>query len=161
MGSPVTGYRIFLRKADLSSFVLDFSYCDGSQTDIFEARQCLIPSSSFISTLYGYQWGQQVHSKIIAYNIYGDSVESDLSNPTTLMTNPNEPVSFIENTNLRSFFDIAFTWVDGASNMGSVIIDYELSFALGIEADAIFSVFQENIVGRAVTATGLISGQMY
>jgi hypothetical protein len=57
------------------------------------------------------------------------------------MTNPNEPVSFIENTNLRSFFDIAFTWVDGASNMGSVIIDYELSFALGIEADAIFSVF--------------------
>lgn len=56
-GSPVTGYRIFLRKSDQTSFAIDFSYCDGSQNDIFLAMQCLVPSSSFISQLYGYQWG--------------------------------------------------------------------------------------------------------
>jgi hypothetical protein len=111
--------------------------------------------------LYGYQWGQQVHAKIVAYNVYGDSADSDISNPTTLMTNPDAPVSLAENTSLRSFFDIAFVWNDGPSNMGSVIIDYELSIADGIEADATFSVFESNIVGRAYTAAGLTSGNMY
>lgn len=68
------------------------------------------------------------------------------------MTNPDEPVNLVENTSLRSFYDIAFTWADGASNMGSVIIDYEISHALGIDANAVFSVFEANIVGRAYTA---------
>jgi hypothetical protein len=77
------------------------------------------------------------------------------------MINPDAPVNFMENTSLRSFTDLAFTWQDGARNMGSPIIDYEISFALGIEYDGVFSVFSSNIIGRAYTATDLISGQMY
>ena len=98
---------------------------------------------------------------MVAYNLYGDSDASSLSNPTTLMTNPDPPVDLAENTSLRSFFDLALVWNDGASNMGSAIIDYELWIADGIAADAVFSLFTSNIVGRAFTATGLTSGQMY
>jgi len=120
----VIGYRVYLRKSDGVTFIINFSYCDGSQTSIFEARSCAIPSTSFVSQLYGLQWGEKVYAKIIAYNIYGESVFSPLSNPTTLMYNPDPPVSLTENTSLRSFFDVTFVWQNGAENRGSPIIDY-------------------------------------
>lgn len=40
------------------------------------------------------------------------------------MYNPDPPVNFIENESLRSFFDVAFVWQNGADNRGSPIIDY-------------------------------------
>lgn len=89
---------------------MDFTNCDGSLPAIFEAKSCAVPSSSFVSTLYGLQWGTEVYAKVVAYNIYGDSVDSDISNPTILMTNPDAPVLLTENTSLRSFFDLAFAW---------------------------------------------------
>lgn len=107
---------------------------------IFAARSCSIPSYTFVSTLYGKQWGTSVYASVVAVNIYGASVNSPLSSPTVLMTNPDPPLSLTENTSLRSFTQVAFVWIDGLSNMGAPIIDYQISIADGIDADATFRI---------------------
>jgi hypothetical protein len=77
------------------------------------------------------------------------------------MINPDPPVDLTENTNLRSFFDVAFVWQDGANTNGSPIVDYDISVADGIEADASFTIFQANIPTKSYTVTGLTPGNMY
>jgi len=76
-----------LQKLD-GTFNIDFTYCDGEDLETMAGMKCEIPSTSFVSTLYGLTWGDKVYAKVIAHNSYGDSLESDLSNPTILMTNP-------------------------------------------------------------------------
>jgi hypothetical protein len=56
------------------------------------------------------------------------------------MTNPDPPLGLTENTSLRSFTQVSFVWVDGLSNMGAPIIDYQISIADGIDANATFSI---------------------
>jgi hypothetical protein len=52
--------------------------------------------------LYGLDWGTAVYSKFVAYNIYGDSLNSPISNPTILMTNPDAPINLVENYSLKT-----------------------------------------------------------
>ncbi len=93
-----------------------------------------------MSTLYGKQWGTSVYASVAAVNIYGSSLNSESSSPTVLMTNPDPPLGLTENTSLRSFTQVSFVWVDGLSNMGAPIIDYQISIADGIDANATFSI---------------------
>jgi hypothetical protein len=101
-GSPITGYRVYLEKAD-GTFYIDFTNCDGSDADIFAARSCTIPSNSFVADLYDLDWGEEVFAKLVAYNIYGNSALSALSNPTVLMANPDAPITLQNILSLRSF----------------------------------------------------------
>lgn len=70
---------------------------------------------------------------MIAFNIYGDSSESSLSNPTVLMANPDVPHSLVEILELRSFTSVTFAWSDGSSFNGSPIIDYTILVAEGVD----------------------------
>jgi hypothetical protein len=46
-GSPITGYRIYLRKLN-GAYIQDFSHCDGSLDEIKTSLSCRIPTSTFI-----------------------------------------------------------------------------------------------------------------
>jgi len=97
--------------------------------------------------LYGLSWGSSVYAKVVAFNTYGYSNESPLSSPTVLMTNPDEPINLIENTNLRSFTQIAMVWDDGLSGNGSPVYAYVVSVAIGLDSTS-FTVLDDNVITK-------------
>jgi len=64
----------------------------------------------------------------VAINKYGDSLASDEGNGAEMWTNPDAPISLIEDLSGRSLNSIAFTWKEGASNGGSPVIDYRIYY---------------------------------
>jgi hypothetical protein len=158
-GQPILGYRIYFQKADLT-FNIDFTYCDGEDLQTLVGRRCSVPSNSFVSALYGLNWGDKLYAKITAHNSYGDSGDSALSAGLVLMTNPDAPVSLIENTNLRTYNTLALVWQDGASPNGDPVFEYVLSIAIGIDSTE-YSVFQDGIVTKSITIAGLTVGEFY
>lgn len=119
-----------------------------------------MPSNTFVSSLYGLAWGEEVYAKIVAYNIYGNSAESVLSNPTVLMADSDVPINLQENIALRSFTQVAFTWQDGLNNNGSPIVSYTVSVATGVGSTD-FTVLQTGVPVKKYTATSLIIGETY
>jgi hypothetical protein len=69
-----------------------------------------------------------LQAKIVAYNIYGDSVESDVGTGNIITTKPDTPINFIENTALRTASSLALKWEPGSSNGGTPLIYYRITY---------------------------------
>lgn len=158
-GQPILGYRVYLKKAD-GTFNIDFTYCDGEAPATMSERRCEIPAVSFVSELYGLTWGDSVYAKVVAHNVYGDSQESALSNPTLLMTTADAPINLQELTSLRSANAIGMIWEDGASEFGAPVTDYTISIAIGLTSTD-FTVLQELVLTKQFTAESLEVGTYY
>jgi hypothetical protein len=76
MGYQITGYKIFILQSDLLTYQIDYSYCDGTQDSIRIAASCSIPVTHLHTSYYNLPWGSSITAKVIASNIYGDSVIS-------------------------------------------------------------------------------------
>lgn len=112
-------------------FTLDLTYCDGSQVMIVLNEICSIPISELRGTLYGLPWGASIHAKLIAYNIYGDSVMSDVGNGAIIITNPDAPVNLAEVYASRTATSLGLSWELGPANGGSQVLDFTVSIADG------------------------------
>ena len=64
--------------------------------------------------------------RIIAYNFYGASDESEDTSVAIVLTVPSSPVDLLDNMSSASI--ISFTWSNGVSTGGSPIIDYRISW---------------------------------
>jgi hypothetical protein len=76
------------------------------------------------------------------------------SNPTVLVTNPDAPINLRENTLARSFTQIALAWDDGASSKGSPIIDYTVTYSIGLNSNT-FVVLQSGVLLKNYISTNL------
>jgi hypothetical protein len=128
-GSPILAYKIYIRTIDPTDYRIDAVNCDGSLDNIRDARQCTIPVTTLMTAPYSFDWGASIYAKVIATNVYGDSVESPEGNGAIIMTQPDSPANLQEVVTSRSATSITFTWDDGASNGGDTIIDYRVSYA--------------------------------
>jgi len=104
---------------------------------------------------YSLAWGDSVYAVLVAYNIYGDSVASNAGNGAVIYTYADAPVDLAEIIVARTPVSLTFVWSDGASNGGTSVIDYEISYD---NANAVFAVLASNVVERSFTATGLLYG---
>lgn len=68
-GTPITGYKIYIRKSDLT-YAQEPISCDASAS---LALTCSIPLSTLTATPFSLVNGQSVKAKLIAINLYGDS----------------------------------------------------------------------------------------
>lgn len=66
-------------------------------------------------------------AKVLAYNKYGDSIESEPGNGAIIITFADAPIDLAEVAILRTHSSISFTWAQGLSNGGSPEIDYRVS----------------------------------
>jgi hypothetical protein len=55
-------------------------------------------------------WGSSIYAKVIAYNYYGYSNESQLGNGAVILTYPDAPINIGEITSARSASSITFDW---------------------------------------------------
>lgn len=123
-GSPITGYRIELRQNDMTTFSQDMTNCDGSGALITASTQCSIPLSVLTAAPYSLVFGDSVFAKVVAYNYYGESAESDSANGAVILLVPDSPILLTENSAVTTAYVIGFSWLDGVSTGGTPIIDY-------------------------------------
>jgi len=71
---------------------------------------------------------------------------------------PDAPVSLADVEAVTNKDQIGLTWSEGASNVGTVVIDYKMWYA---EQGEVFTVLAENIVPTDYTALALTTGVWY
>jgi hypothetical protein len=111
-----------------------------------------VPISVLTVTPYSLPWGSNVHAKVIAYNIYGDSVISEPGNEAIILTVPDSPVSLVETVSERTDNSITFTWIEGATDGGAPVLDYTISYD---QSSDTYIELDSGITSLSYTATGL------
>jgi hypothetical protein len=157
-GSPILGYRIYIRKSDLTTYQLETTSCDGSDAAIISAAQCLIPISTLRASPFSLPWGSSVFAQLVGYNSYGDSAISPAGNGAIILTVPDAPTSLAEVTTSRTATSITFNWSAGASNGGAVVIDFRVNFD---QALSTYMIRASGVTSTQYTATGLTPGLTY
>jgi hypothetical protein len=78
------------------------------------AHQCEVPVEILINPPFSLPWGSDVYAKVIATNVYGDSLESPVGNGAKIITYPDVPVNFADDLSQRTSTAIGLKWEDGA-----------------------------------------------
>jgi hypothetical protein len=91
-GSAITGYLVTIKQKD-SSFSSDIVNCDMTSS---VATSCTVPVTVLRAAPFSLDWGDSAFAKVIATNIYGDSLESLEGNGAYITTNPDQPTNLVE-----------------------------------------------------------------
>jgi hypothetical protein len=118
---------IYIRKSDGTSFSISATSCDGSKAAIIASTSCIVPITTLRAGVFQLPWGSGVHAKVVAYNLFGDSLESAVGNGAIILTNPDAPVNLDETIASRSATSITLSWELGIENGGSAVLDYRVS----------------------------------
>lgn len=95
-GSAITGYIITIRKDDGSTFETEITSCDGANPTIVTQTSCSVPISTLRAAAFNLPWGSEIWAKIVAINLYGESVVSEAGNGAIILTFPDSPVNLQE-----------------------------------------------------------------
>ena len=114
-GSPITGYKVYIRKADFT-FIVDPSVCDGLDYLVMQNTQCIVLLNKLTSQPYNLMLGYSIQIKVIATNAYGDSEISEAGNGDIIVLVPDPVINLINNPTITSDSVIGINWTDGLSN---------------------------------------------
>ena len=59
-GTPITEYKVYIRKADLQ-YNLQYDLCNGKSSTVVQNTQCTVPLSALTSAPYNLQKGYSVN----------------------------------------------------------------------------------------------------
>lgn len=149
---------IYIRRADGSSFTVDATNCDGSNVAVIASSSCTVPITTLRAGAFQLPWGSGIYSKVVAYNLYGDSLESAVGNGAIILTNPDAPVNLAETIASRSATSITFSWEDGAANGGATVLDYRVSTDQSTDT---WIILESGITSKQYKASGLTAGKNY
>lgn len=97
-GSPITAYIIYIRHADEVTYSTELTACDGSESNIVSGTSCSIPISTLQADPFNLPWGSSIYAKVEAINDYGTSDTSVHGNGALILTKPDTPIDFQDNT---------------------------------------------------------------
>jgi len=124
-GSPITGYKVYIRKADFT-YILDPTICDGLDYLVLQNSQCIVFLDKLTSQPYNLMLGYRIQIKVIATNAYGDSEISQESNSDIIVLVPDPVINLINNPTITSDSVFGISWNVGPSDGGKDIIDYRI-----------------------------------
>jgi hypothetical protein len=157
-GSPITSYTIYIQQSDSATYSIQIEHCDGTDATILANSQCTVPVTILRAAPYSLPWGTDVHAKVVATNLYGDSGESAVGNGAVITTTPDLPINLIEYYPDRSATTVGMTWDQAPFNGGAVIIDYRVNIAV---AGGSFSILASGLLLPEYTAINLTPGVNY
>lgn len=108
---------------------------------------------------YSLNWGDSIYAKVKATSVVGDSGNSPAGNGAVILTNPDPPVTLANNVASTSSTKIAMTWSAGASDGGTPVIDYRISYKL--TSDLSFAVLVSGVTTTSYETTSLTQGSQY
>ena len=137
------------------SFSVETTSCDVSTSTL---TTCTIPVAALRSSPFSLDWGSSVFAKVIAVNLYGDSLESEAGNGAVITTTPDAPTDLLEVYEQRTKSTLGLSWAAPVFTGGAVIEDYRINIA---EQGQAFSVLASGITDTAYLATDLTFGVNY
>jgi hypothetical protein len=155
-GSPIFGYIITFLQSDGATYETELTSCDGSNPSIVTDKSCSVPIASLRASSFQLLWGSSIYAKVVAINLYGESVASEPGNGAIILTFPDVPLNTAENYSLREAYQLAITWEEGAANGGTPVIDYRVKYQTG---DTLIVV--ENIEALTLIASSLTNAVNY
>jgi hypothetical protein len=157
-GTPLTGYKVYIRQANLS-YILDNTVCNGLSATVIANSQCTVPLSKLTASPYNLLKGYSIFAQVIATNLYGDSLLSQPGNGGVIVLVPDSPVSLANNPSVTSKSVIGITWNDGSSDGGTAVIDYRISYD---QSTGNYIILESGITTKTYTTTvTLTSGRTY
>jgi hypothetical protein len=66
--------------------------------------------------------------KVIAINVYGESDYSEIGEGAVIKLRPDAPINLENDPAITDAFSIAFTWIEGASDGGTPVIDFDIYY---------------------------------
>jgi hypothetical protein len=123
-GSPITGYKVYIRENDSLVYTQESSYC--VENDL--GTSCQILLTLLAAEPWNLGLNVDIWAKVIAVNQYGDSPLSAGGNGAINKLVPDAPVALTNDFASTDNQKIRFTWSDGASDGGVTIIDYEILY---------------------------------
>lgn len=101
-----------------------------------------------------------VYAKVAATNVVGDSIYSEVGNGAEIAISfmPDAPVNLTRDEENTSLTVLSFTWQDGASNGGQLILDYRVQFDQGRDE---WRELQANVLTQSLTVSGATPGTSY
>lgn len=97
-----------IKKADTGFF--ETSSCNGANAAIRDAKECIIALSVLYDLPYSLVLSNKIEAKIIAYNAYGQSAESDVGGTALIVFVPSQPLSLANNPAITMGTSIGITW---------------------------------------------------
>jgi hypothetical protein len=125
-GSIITGYTVSIRESDDVTYTTELTNCDMTSST---ATTCTVPVTTLSSTPFSLAWGTSVYAKVIATNVYGNSLESVEGNGAVITTTPDVPTSVVEVDAGRTKSTLGLSWTAPVFTGGDVIIDYQINIA--------------------------------
>jgi len=107
-GSSITGYKVQMRQSDLATF--SQVTCTETMSNVVSFTVCSVSIASARGAPFNLAWGSSILAKIVATNVYGDSVPSESGNGAVILTYPDAPVNLANNVALTSSSQIGFSW---------------------------------------------------
>jgi len=89
------------------TFTAESTNCDMTSSTLTTST---VPVTTLIAAPYSLAWGASVYAKVIATNIYGDSVESVEGNGAVITTNPDAPINLAEVQASKTKSTIGLSW---------------------------------------------------
>jgi hypothetical protein len=103
-------------------------------------------------------WGDSVFAKVVAINIKGPSLYSDVGQGGKVETTPDTPISVLKDAANTNNIQVAITWHPGPTFYGSAIIDYTVSYDQGSGS---WTVAASNVLTTSYIKTGVATGTAY
>lgn len=103
--------------------------------------------------------GYSIQIKIVAFNAYGYSQESEAGNGGIIVLVPDSVISLLNNPTITSDSVIGISWSDGPSNGGKAIIDYRIWYDQSIGN---YVILAEHVTNKFYTTqVPLLKGKTY
>lgn len=112
-GVDITGFRIFIETSS-STWSQETINCDGiNNSAVISGRTCTIPANVLRASPFSLTTGTSVRAKLVAFNIIGDSAESQIGSGAVMPippTVPSAPLNLERNELTTSQTQVVFTW---------------------------------------------------
>ena len=80
-------------ESDGIAYNIELNDCDGSLGLVRDAHSCSVLISTLLNEPFSLTWGSSVVAKVVAYNLYGDSLTSESGNGAVIITYADAPLN--------------------------------------------------------------------
>lgn len=157
-GSPITAYRIEVRQVDDTTYSVDSTDCNGSDSVTKAAGYCDIPIATLRASPFSHDWGADIYAKIIAINLVGESIESPAGNGAIILTTPDKPLSLENALLVTNAIQIGLSWTEGTLNGGATVLDYRIYYDQGTDT---YAELTSGVTATTFTSLEMTSGTTY
>jgi hypothetical protein len=134
----IHAYRFYFRQKDGVTYTEENVECIGTDVQVVTARQCSMQLATLKTAPFALTQGDSVWVRIVAINSYGESPQSEPGNNAVILNVPDAPIELANvpfnvesDTETTTDQQIRFTWVEGANNGGTPVLNFDVYYNQG------------------------------